>query len=302
MWAIAASPLEAFPTEITHDFLFDGFVPQVPVPILPVSTLTWVAGSTPLALMVADFSVDRLHCAELCTEARHSRMKTWSPGVKPEPVTRTLWPFFKLVDGATLMCRGPRTIGAVVVVVAGTVVVVVVVVVVPPGVVVVVVDVLEPKEIVAVAFSAWLFWLPTTSKQVVSVVPRSHEPEPVVPAKTWKVAVNPPDALVVGMGTSTDVLHVVRSVEPRAHSSAKRLPSLAPKPVPVMVTAWPSVRPVEGVTTMLGVADDAAVTPNVTMDPYINAPMAIPDMILFMLYFLPFDCHCEHKDYELQSP
>ena len=188
-----------------------------------------------------------------------------------------------------MMCRGPRTIGEVVVVVAGTVVVVLVVVVVPPGVVVVVVvDPPEPNEITAVAFSAWLFWLPTTSKQFVSVVPKSHDPDPVAPANTWKVAVNPPEALVVGIGTSTEVLQVVRSVEPAAHSRAKRLPSLAPKPVPVIVTACPSVSPVEGVTTIVGVADDAAVTPKATTDPNINAPMAILDTILFMLYFLPF--------------
>jgi hypothetical protein len=171
--------------------LFEGFVPQVPVPTLPVITLKDVAGRLPVAPIVTAFAVERAHRAELLPFARHSTMKTWSPGVKPEPETLTTWRFFSPVEGRTVILRGPCDVGAVVVVVAaGAVVVVVpdgvVVVVVPDGVVVVV-ALAGPNVMVWEAFSEGFDGLATARVQEVSVVPMSQVPVPVAPAKTWNV-------------------------------------------------------------------------------------------------------------------
>ena len=55
----AESPLEAFATESEQDFRFDAFVPHVPLPIFPVTTLKLKARNTPEPVMVTGCNVLR---------------------------------------------------------------------------------------------------------------------------------------------------------------------------------------------------------------------------------------------------
>jgi hypothetical protein len=113
----AESPFEALATEIEHDFRFEALVPQVPLPIFPVTTLKLKAGKRPLAVILTGCSVLRSQPASLVDVARHSITYTWSPGLKPVPDTRTFEPFLRFLTGATWNLRGPIFTGGVVVVV-----------------------------------------------------------------------------------------------------------------------------------------------------------------------------------------
>jgi hypothetical protein len=72
MRTLAESPLEAFATEIAQDFRFEALVPQIPVPILPATTLNLNEGKTPVAVIFTGFRVLRSHPAWLFEVARHS--------------------------------------------------------------------------------------------------------------------------------------------------------------------------------------------------------------------------------------
>jgi hypothetical protein len=99
--AVAVSPPLALPALITHFFRVDAFVPQVPLPILPVRTLNFVDGSTPLAVMVTGVAVSMSHWLWPAATARHSTKNTWSCALKPEPVTLTTLPFVSPTAGLT---------------------------------------------------------------------------------------------------------------------------------------------------------------------------------------------------------
>jgi hypothetical protein len=86
---------------MAHDFRFDNDVPQVPLPIVPVTTLKLVDGSVPLAVIVTGVALAMSH--PLCPLALpwHSTRYTSSFGVKPVPDTFTASPFVKFVAGLT---------------------------------------------------------------------------------------------------------------------------------------------------------------------------------------------------------
>jgi hypothetical protein len=59
--ALAESPPPALPALIAHDFKFNNEVPQVPLPIAPVTTLKLVDGSVPPAVIVTGVAVAMSH-------------------------------------------------------------------------------------------------------------------------------------------------------------------------------------------------------------------------------------------------
>ena len=87
-------------------------MPQVPLPILPVTTLKLVDGSAPLAVIVTGVAVAMSH--PLCPLAlfMHSTKYTSSFGVKPVPDTFTASPFVKFVAGLTTNLGGVVVVGA----------------------------------------------------------------------------------------------------------------------------------------------------------------------------------------------
>ena len=111
--AWAASPAVALDTEITHAVRSLADVPQVPVPVptVPVFTVNEVDGRVPSLLAVMGVGAEVLQPAAEVAVARHSTANNESPGVKPEPVMVTVWPFVNPVDGVTVI-DGPE--GAVV--------------------------------------------------------------------------------------------------------------------------------------------------------------------------------------------
>ncbi len=105
--AWAASPAVALDTEITHAVRSLADVPQVLEPIVPVFTVNVVDGKVPSLLAVIGVAPAVLQPAAEVAEARHSTANSESPGVKPEPVIVTVWPFVNPVDGVTVI-DGPE--------------------------------------------------------------------------------------------------------------------------------------------------------------------------------------------------
>jgi hypothetical protein len=84
-----------------HAVRFEAVVPHFPVPIVPVTTLKLVDGSTPAALIVTGVAVAMSHPLSPLALFRHSTKSTTSFGVKPVPDTFTVSPFVRFTEGLT---------------------------------------------------------------------------------------------------------------------------------------------------------------------------------------------------------
>jgi hypothetical protein len=110
--AAAVSPPLALPALMAQLFRFDVVVPQVPLPIVPVTTLNVVLGSTPAAVIVTGVAVAVAQPPCPLAVARHSTRKTWSFGVKFVPDTFTVAPLVSSTEGWTVS-EGGLTIDAI---------------------------------------------------------------------------------------------------------------------------------------------------------------------------------------------
>jgi hypothetical protein len=90
--AAAVSPPLAFPALMAQLFRFDVVVPQVPLPIVPATTLNVVLGNTPAAVIVTGVAVAVSQPPCPLAVTRHSTRNTWSFGVKFVPDTFTVAP------------------------------------------------------------------------------------------------------------------------------------------------------------------------------------------------------------------
>ena len=97
--AVAVSAPFALPTLMAQFFRFDARVPQVPLPIVPVTTLNDVLGSTPAAVIVTGVSVAASQPPWPLAVTRHCTRNTWSFGVKLVPDTFAVAPFERLTEG-----------------------------------------------------------------------------------------------------------------------------------------------------------------------------------------------------------
>ncbi len=104
--AAAVSPPLALPALMAQFFRFDGVVPQAPLPIVPVTTLNAVLGSTPAAVIVTGVAVAVSHPPCPLAVTRHSTRNTWSFGVKLVPDTFTVAPFVRPADGRMIRAGG----------------------------------------------------------------------------------------------------------------------------------------------------------------------------------------------------
>jgi hypothetical protein len=221
------------------------FVPQVPVPIVPVATVNDVDGMVPDALTVIGVAVAVSQPACDVAVRRHSIAYTVSFAVKPLPVRATLCPLVRPVDGVA------KTPGPVL------------------------------KLIVAAAYNTPAVE-PMAIAQVASVADVPHVPDPMVPVVTVKGSDMVPVALAV-RSSGVVVSQPAALVAERRHSTTASDDWLGANPEPVIVTDSPLVSPMLGDTVIEGVTAAAAPgVPTKTMPPSANAAVATPNKSRFI--------------------